>query len=78
MSNLTRYTKNHFEKFKSINKEGQEYWSARQLGKLLEYAEYRNFIPVIKKAKEACKKSNQSIFDHFVDVHDMIESGMGG
>ena len=40
--------------------------------------DYRNFLNVVEKAKEACKNSGYSIVDHFVDVTDMIEIGKGG
>lgn len=64
-----------FEEIKKINEYQSEYWSARQLAKILEYADYRNFETVIKKAKESCKNSVQSTRDHFVDVTNMIELG---
>lgn len=64
-----------FEDIKKINEYQAEYWSARQLAKILEYADYRNFEMVLKKAKESCKNSNQTVRDHFVDVTDMIELG---
>ncbi|MEK7543774.1 MAG: DNA damage-inducible protein D [Patescibacteria group bacterium] len=64
-----------FEDIKKINEYQAEYWSARQLAKVLDYADYRNFETVLKKAKESCKNSNQTIRDHFVDVTDMIEVG---
>lgn len=63
-----------FEDIKKINEYQSEYWSARQLAKILEYADCRNFETVLKKAKESCKNSNQTIRDHFVDVTDMIQS----
>lgn len=64
-----------FEEIKKINEYQSEYWLARQLAKILEYADYRNFEMVIKKAKESCKNSAQSIREHFVDITDMIEVG---
>lgn len=64
-----------FEEIKKINEYQSEYWSARQIAKVLEYADYRNFETVIKKAKESCKNSDQSIPDHFVDITDMIKLG---
>lgn len=67
-----------FEEIKQINETGTEFWSARKLGKVLDYAEYRNFLPVIEKSIIACKKSVHAISDHFVEVHDMIELGKGG
>ena len=48
------------------------------MAKVLEYLEYRNFLPVIKKAKEACVNSQHNVEDHFVDMHEMIEIGKGG
>jgi DNA-damage-inducible protein D len=41
-----------FEQIKQIDAEGNEYWMARQLSKILEYNDFRNFISVIEKAKE--------------------------
>ena len=70
----------HFQTFESLRdgKEGCEFWSARKLAKALEYNEYRNFLNVIEKAKEACVNSRHDIVDHFVDVTDMIDIGKGG
>jgi DNA-damage-inducible protein D len=64
-----------FEDTKHINQFDQEYWSARELAKTLNYLDYRNFKKVLKKAKESCKKVGQSVKNHFVDVNDMIELG---
>ena len=52
---------------------GIEYWMARDIQKLLDYEEWRNFFKVIEKAKLACSKSGQNIADHFVDVNKMID-----
>ncbi len=72
--------KKHHQAFKDIKKvdtDGNEHWSARDLSKALDYSEYRHFLPVIKRAKEACANSTQSIADHFEDVLDMVEIGSG-
>ena len=66
-----------FEKIKYINSEGTEYWLARQLAKILNYAEYRNFLPVIEKAKRACYNSGQPIENHFVEMHELVQIGSG-
>ena len=73
--NMTNNPITIFEEIKKINEYQSECWSARQLAKILEYADYRNFEMVIKKGKESCKNSDQSIREHFVDVTDMIEVG---
>ena len=54
-----------------------EYWMARDLQKLMDYDEWRNFLKVIDKAKTACMNSGQNIADHFVDVNKMVEIGSG-
>lgn len=77
MNNIENYKQNTFEAIKIVNEKGLEYWSARQLSKLLEYSEYRHFLPVIKKAKEACSNSNQNEKGHFEDVLDMVQIGSG-
>ncbi|MFC7526769.1 hypothetical protein ACFQRK_22620 [Parapedobacter sp. GCM10030251] len=66
-----------FEQIKQVDADGNEFWSARDLGKVLGYLEYRNFKPVITKVKEACKNSNQDVLDHFVQVHGMVKIGLG-
>jgi DNA-damage-inducible protein D len=56
---------------------GVEYWMARDMQKLLDYTEWRNFLLVVDKAKIACMKSGQNISDHFVDVNKMVKLGSG-
>ena len=57
--------------------ENIEFWYARDLQMLLEYAEWRNFNKVIEKAKTACINSGASVQDHFVDVNKMVDIGSG-
>ncbi len=54
-----------------------EYWLARDLQHLLGYAEWRNFLNVVTKAKTACEVSGHVIRDHFVDINKMLELGSG-
>ena len=75
MSNLTHYSETIFENIKHISDDGQEFWYARELQPILEYAEWRNFNKVIEKAKTACKESKIETFDHFVDVNKMVDIG---
>ena len=74
---LTKKTMTLFESIKHIDENGVEYWTSRSLWKVLEYTEYRNFLPVIEKAKIACENSGQRIENHFVDIHEMIMIGKG-
>lgn len=64
---------NIFESIRQLDPNGREYWNSRGLAKALEYADYRNFEDVIKKAKESCVNSGQSPNGHFVDVTEMFE-----
>ena len=44
------YTNSIFENIKHIDEYGNEYWFARELQKVLEYKDWRNFQKVIDKA----------------------------
>jgi len=74
---ITKTVNSIFEQIKRIDEYGNEYWSARDFSKALEYVEYRNFIPVINRAKEACENSGQNVEYHFVDMHELITAGKG-
>jgi DNA-damage-inducible protein D len=70
---------NPFEELKHVSpKSGAEYWFARELQPLLEYAEWRNFVKVIEKAKTACENSSIEPTLHFVDVNKSYEMPNGG
>lgn len=62
-----------FEGIKKIDKQGIEYWEARDLISLFGYLEWRKFDGVIGKAMEACRNSNQEMECHFVGVAKMIK-----
>lgn len=78
MTNIEKQHISIFEQIKRIDGNGVEYWTSRDMAKVLEYSEYRHFMPVIERAKEACKNSDQIIDDHFEDIIGMIEIGKGG
>lgn len=54
-----------------------EYWMARDIQPLLDYEEWRNFLKVIDRAKQACVNSGQNISDHFVDANKTIPMPKG-
>lgn len=74
---LANRPKSIFEQIKKIDENGIEYWSARDMAKALEYADYRNFEKVIEKAKGACKNSHQEVENHFGETNEMVEIGSG-
>ena len=73
MKEIEKYKIDIFEDIKNINEYGEEFWYARELQKLLEYSEWRNFKNIIGKAKEACEGSDNNVFDHFVEVNKTIK-----
>ncbi len=61
MTPVEKYFEKIFEDIKHYTEDGIEFWYARELQGVLEYKEWRNFLKVIDKAKEACKNAQQNI-----------------
>ena len=74
---IEKLKKSVFENIKKYNQIGQEYWSAREMFKALDYKEWRKFVNVINKAKTACQNSEQEVENHFVQVDKMVSIGSG-
>ena len=72
---LSHTKESGFEKIKKTNESGAQYWFARDFQVILEYKEWRKFLGVIEKAKEACVNSGQKISDHFVYMDKMVKIG---
>jgi len=66
-----------FEQIRQTDESGNEYWMARQLSKVLDYADFRNFTGVIEKAWNACKNSGNNPKDHIVEANEMVTIGSG-
>ncbi len=68
-----------FEKFESACYilENVECWSARELQEIFNYTEWRNFLKIINKAKDACLNSGESALNHFVEINKMVSIGSG-
>ena len=66
-----------FESVRRSDENGNEFWFARELAPLLDYQDYRNFLRVIEKAKQACEGSGYELVDHFGDVTKMVDIGSG-
>lgn len=70
----------HTSPFDAIRREGEdgsEYWSARDLAKILGYTQYNKFLNAIQKAEEACRNSGQRVEDHFTHMSEMVRIGSG-
>lgn len=74
---LTNQNLSLFEQIRQVDENKNEFWSARDLSKVLEYSEYRHFISVIERAKAACVNSGQILADHFEDILEMVAIGSG-
>ena len=72
-----RYTNNIFENIKHVDEHGNEYWYARELQKVLEYKDWRNFQKVINKAVLSANNSIFSKVDWVGEVNKPIKTGKG-
>ncbi len=72
---INKYHKT-FESIKQKTKNGDEFWSARELYPILEYSKWDKFKHVILKAIEACKKSKKPVEPHFPHMGKMVKLGM--
>lgn len=66
-----------FEVIRQFDTDGAERWSARELAPLLEYAQWRNFVQVMDKARLACRQAGKPVADHFADVSKLVDIGSG-
>jgi len=75
----TEEIKSLFTQFEnaSVEIEGIECWSARELQKLLGYALWQNFEKVITKSKTACDNVGEKVSDHFIDINKTIPMPKG-
>lgn len=72
---MSVYGQETFDSIRHIANDGTEFWYARELSKVLQYADWRNFQNTIFKAMEACQNSGNQISDHFGDTTNMINLG---
>lgn len=66
-----------FEEIKNTDNNGNEFWYARDLQQVLDYATWDKFERVIQKAIIAAENSEQLESDHFSQVGKMVEIGSG-
>ena len=64
-----------FEDIKRTRPDGTEYWAARELAPVLDYAKWENFYKVIKRAMIGCENSGRSVSDDFPVVGKIVEAG---
>ncbi len=71
------YVSSPFDAIRHYDKNGNEYWSARDLCKLLGYSTWQKFQSAIEQAKMACENSRQATLDHFNLQVNLITAGKG-
>nr|MBP3259225.1 DNA damage-inducible protein D [Bacilli bacterium] len=77
MKNLELEGSKIFDSIKHIDEDGNEFWYARELQKILEYKEWRNFEKVIDKADLSAKNSDKNSNYWVVGVNTPIITGKG-
>jgi DNA-damage-inducible protein D len=76
MDDSNRHT-SPFERIKHSDDDG-EFWSARELAKVLEYASWQKFCNVVEKAEIACENSGFEVSDHFNRADKVTPKGKHG
>jgi len=66
-----------FDAIQHVKDDLGEYWSARELYKLLGYSRWEKFQKSITEAQEACTNSGQAVSDHFHLQVKMVGIGSG-
>jgi DNA-damage-inducible protein D len=67
-----------FDAIRRVDESGNEYWSARELSKLLGYDRWENFRRyVIPRTQKAFENSEHAVSDHIRDTTKMIKAGKG-
>ncbi len=74
--NTTPHT-SPFDAIRKIDEHGNEYWSARELYKILGYSRWEKFRDTIERAKIACEEVGQAASDHFHLEVQLIATGKG-
>lgn len=66
-----------FDAIRRTDEQGNEYWSARELYKLLGYSRWEKFQKSITEAQRACENSGHAASDHFHLEVQLIKAGKG-
>ena len=77
MNELEKINETIFESIKHVDEDGNEYWYARELQYILGYNQWRSINDLIKRAKVACKESENNVNYHFAVYRKMINLAKG-
>ncbi len=77
MKELEEINQNIFESIKHIDEKGREYWSARELQKVLKYSKWERFSNTIDNAKVSCENSGFDVNEQFPEVGKLSKRNNG-
>ena len=77
MNELRKINETIFESIKHVDEDGNEYWYASELQYILGYNQWRSINDLIKRAKVACKESENNVNYHFAVYRKMINLAKG-
>ena len=66
-----------FEQIRKTDKDGQEYWSARELATALGYSTWQKFNRVLNKALQVAQNRGMEMSEHFNQMVEMVKLGSG-
>jgi DNA-damage-inducible protein D len=66
-----------FDAIRKVDEHSNEYWSARELYKILGYSRWEKFRDTIERARVACEEAKQVASDHFHLEVQMVKLGSG-
>jgi DNA-damage-inducible protein D len=73
---IKEWAQSMFDSIRHLDKNGKEYWSARELAEVLDYS-WEGFERVITRAELSIAETGQSVEDHIRHVSKMVSIGSG-
>lgn len=71
-------SKSPFDSIKRIDREGREYWLARELMRLLGYGQWKRFSDAIQRAIVSCQIQGELTENHFAGADNLVKRPQGG
>jgi hypothetical protein len=71
---IEKWQSKRFEDIKHFDEDGNEYWLARELQAVLDYAKWQRFRDVLDRVVASCKMNEQEPSYHFADAGKMFSA----
>lgn len=72
-----RHTMQRMEDAKRNNAAGDEFWLARDVAKILNYEDFRNFLGVVERARQSLLAEGQNLSHHIVETTTVVRERGG-